>query len=119
LCGADASIEKKDVDVEIAKRTGLPVQTLDSAFHELTRLLYAQSTMKTSYAYKIRNPFVGTKREKGIKDLNRFEVVCKIRDFKPQCDLLKHLRYHFPVTKQYLSTKNRYLYQNTVAVDLI
>jgi len=119
ICGEDAGIEKKDVDVEISRKTGLPVQTLDSAFHELTRLLYAQSLIKASYAYTLRNPFVGTKREKGIKDLNRFELLCKIREFKPQCDLLKHLHYHFPVTKEYLSTKNKKTYEKWVAVYLI
>jgi hypothetical protein len=97
--------QKKDIDKELSKKTGLPIQTLLSTFREITNLIYRESVIKQIYSYKKRNAFVGMTRSKGIKDLNRFEMICKIRHFKPQCNLLKELHYHFPITEKYLDAK--------------
>jgi hypothetical protein len=98
---------KKDIDKELSMKLGLPIQTLTSTFRELSNLIYRQSVVKTIYSYHKRNAFIGTTRSKGIKDLNRFEMICKIRHFKPQCNLIKELKYHFPITEQYLDSKGK------------
>ena len=105
LAFTNEAFTKKDMDIELSNKLGLPIQTLKSTFRELSSLIYRQSVVKQIFSYKKRNAFIGTTRSKGIKDLNRFEMICKIRHFKPQCNLLKELNYHFPITKEYLDSK--------------
>lgn len=111
-------IYRKDVEKDISNKIGLPIQTLKATFKELSNLIYRQSVLTNSFSYRKRNAFIGTSRQKGIKDLNRFQLLCTIHHFKPQCDVLKQLDYHFPIIQKYLDEKDFEFFKKNIQTYL-
>ena len=65
------------IDKRIAKKVGLPVTRFSLSLLDLIKLIIMETVPGVDErAYKLRNPFVGERPEKGIRDLYRARIAC-------------------------------------------
>lgn len=65
------------IDKRIAKKVGLPVTRFTLSLFGLIKLIIMETVPGIDErAYKLRNPFVGERPEKGIRDLYRARIAC-------------------------------------------
>lgn len=106
ICINSGKIYKTSLDKPLSEKLGLPIQTMKATFKELSSLLYGQIGSPGNSLYAYRNPFYGRKPSKGVKDLNRFQMVCNKTHYKPQCNVIKELEaigFKFPIEDKFIT----------------
>lgn len=91
----DMKLTMKQIDKETSIKVGLPLKTLETYLVELLSLIYFENVSNVYPAlYYRRNPIVGVSYEKGVKDIQRAQLVCsltKSKKYIEYCDLIYHI----------------------------
>jgi len=83
----DMKLTMKQIDKENSVKVGLPLKTLETYLVELLSLIYFENVSDVYPAlYYRRNPIVGVSYEKGIKDIQRAQLVCSLTKSKKYID---------------------------------
>lgn len=94
----DMKLTLKQIDKEHSIKVGLPLKTLETYLVELLSLIYFENVSDVYPAlYYRRNPIVGVSYEKGIKDIQRAQLVCsltKSKKYIDYCDLIYHINFN-------------------------
>lgn len=83
------------MDRRASLTAGIPLKKEHGYLKEFLAMIYMENVPGVNdFAYKKRNPIHGDLSNKGEKDINRAQIICKIRDrhkYKKYCELLKSL----------------------------
>jgi hypothetical protein len=79
------------IDGKTSAKAGVPVKTEEHYLDEFLSLIYIENVPGVNaYGYKKRNPVTGLYREKGVKDIERSKLLCKMQ-YHRYCRLLAEL----------------------------
>jgi hypothetical protein len=91
----DMKLTLKQIDKENSMKVGLPLKTLETYLVELLSLIYFENVSDVYPAlYYKRNPIVGASYEKGIKDIQRAQLVCsltKSNKYIDYCEMMNRI----------------------------
>lgn len=63
---------------EYSLQTGLPLKTEEYYLKEMLKMVYMENVAgENEYCYKVRNPVVGEKPNKGAQDITRAKLLCR------------------------------------------
>ncbi len=95
LCLTDREINKEEIDLECSNKSLLPIKKDDGYFKEYFQIIYMENVPGVdSYCYLKRNPVTGKFSCKGMKDIDRINILCQLsknKSFQKYCKLTNEL----------------------------
>lgn len=95
LVVTDRAISHTEIDKSVSEKCDLPIKRPDGFFFEYFQIIYMENVPGVDhYCYLKRNPVTGKFSCKGVKDIDRVTLLCKLSDtkkYEKYCNIVKQV----------------------------